>query len=405
LKKNNKNGLLGVSKSMYFMKNSDFILSIVYACVLFFHSNVQSQKKESYNWLFGARVGMTWNTTQTIGGLSGLPTPYYGSAMTNQNEGVFCMSDSLGNLLFYSDGMTIWNKNHVVMQNGSGLTGHNSSVQSGIVIPYPNQNNLYIAFTIGLAASNDLSYSLIDMSLNGGLGGVSSKNIQLTGAMGRLSENVSAVKHANGNDYWVIAVGKGMGTASAMNVWLVTALGVQTNCFASYTLPANTNANAAAYGYLCFSAHGRYFTWAENAAGSSNNFFFGEFDPATGTFPTLKVMNPGHDGYGVEFSPSCEILYIVDRNSTTFHAYKFQDLLASPTPGSMAHFTQIVPASDFIFPLQLGPDGRIYSTVYNTTDMVVIDNVNDYNNITATVVKGLLPTDIGYQAKMGLPKF
>ena len=125
--------------------NFPIIKSGIVILLLFFTIHVNAQSKEAHNWYFGAYVGMTWNTTQTIGGLSGLPTPLQPSAMTNQQEGVFGMSDANGNLLFYSNGMTVWNKNHAVMSNGSGLTGHDSSAQSGIVIPYPGQPNTYIA--------------------------------------------------------------------------------------------------------------------------------------------------------------------------------------------------------------------------------------------------------------------
>ena len=369
---------------------------------LFLHSAAQTQRKEGYNWLFGARVGMTWNTTQTIGGLSGLPTPYYGSAMPDTWAGVFCMSDVAGNLLFYSNGMTIWNSNHTIMQNGSGLTGHINSTQSGIVIPYPERSNMYIVITIGLNTTNILTYSVIDMTLDGGLGGVvaGQKNIQLTGAMGILGECVAAVKHANEKDYWIVAVGKGIGTSSAMNVWKITSAGVQTACFASYALPATTDTNSS--GYLRFSVDGTYFAWPA----TGYQFFFGEFSPATGTFPTLKVMNAGYHGYGVEFSLSCEILYAI--TNIALHSYKFRDLLTSAVPGSMPHFTQTVTLPNLthephVGALQLGPDGRIYSPIFQATDMVVIDNVNDYGNSTVTIVSGLLPTT-GY-GRNGLPNF
>ncbi|MDR2915623.1 MAG: FG-GAP-like repeat-containing protein [Tannerella sp.] len=372
---------------------------------LLFSIHIYSQYKEGYNWYFGAYVGMTWNTTQTVGGLSGLPTPLPPSAMTNQQEGVFGMSDSDGNLLFYSDGMTIWNKNHTVMTNGSGLTGNNSSAQSGIVIPYPGQSQKYIALTIGVNSSGNLAYSVIDMSANGGLGEVTSeKNVQLTGAMGVLGESVAAVRHSNSLDYWVIAVGKGSGTNSAFNVWKVTTAGVQTTCFASYTLPQSTNASAGANGYLRFTADGKSFAWPEH---NSQALYFGTFDPSTGTFPTIKVMNAGYIGYGAEFSSSGSILYIgaySHASINNINAYKFEDLLTSSNPASVAYRSEPVSVL-YGTPLQLGPDGRIYGAIFGATSMAVIDDVNDYDNFTVYTIDGLLPTGTNYQGRLGLPNY
>ena len=43
-------------------------------------------------------------------------------------------------LLFYTDGMTVYNKNHVIMPNGNFLTGHSSSSQSGVIVKKPGSS-------------------------------------------------------------------------------------------------------------------------------------------------------------------------------------------------------------------------------------------------------------------------
>ena len=394
------------------MKSILYIISVI---IMFFAfgGTLCAQNKEGYNWYFGNYVGMTWNTTQTIvqdgKTLSGLPTPLPPSAMTNQAEGVFCMSDASGNLLFYSDGMTIWNKKHEVLTNGNGLTGHNSSAQSGIVIPYPGQPHLYIAISMSLNVSysphvgNTLAYSIIDMTKQGGLGEVTTKNIILTGAMGILGESVAAVRHTNGIDYWIIAVGKGNDTNSALNVWRVTTSGVQTACMGSYSLPQNTRATADSNGYLRFSSDGKKFAWAEY--GSSKNLFFGTFDPSDGSFPIRKVMDAGYIGYGAEFSPSCEILYVSSQTPEgRIHTYKFAELLVSATSDNITPRI-LTTGIKQAFALQIAPDERIYSPKNSSTSMVVIDNVNDYDSSTVHIVAGLLPTGSGYQPRAGLPNY
>jgi hypothetical protein len=361
--------------------------------------SAQTQRKESFNWVFGLSAGMTWNTTQTINGMSGLPTPLPVTGIF-QWAGSFCMSDANGNLLFYSDGVDVWNKNHAVMQNGSGLAGDYDATQSGIAIPYPGQANKYIVFTIGIKNSDKLAYSVIDMTLAGGLGGVVSgqKNIPLTGHVSKLGENVTTVKKTAGAGYWLVAVGKGAN--SSINVWDVTTAGVQTSCYASYSLPENITVSSSE-SYLRFSTDGKHFAYPTFMG---KQIFFGEFNPATGTFPTIKVMKP-YECYGLDFNLSGDLLYAME---TPFHkivhCYKFADLLASSNPGSMDHYKMtITGVSSDMYPLQLGPDGRLYSTIDNTSDMIVIDNINNYGNSTVHVVSGLILP--GASVGAGLPNF
>ena len=383
------------------------IISVLFA------QSAYSQSKEAYNWYFGSSAGMTWNTTQALtstpiyggGGsqtLESLPVPLTGSAMTNQGEGTFVMSDRYGNLLFYSDGMTIWNRNHQVME--SGLTGHNSSTQSGIIIPFPGEKDKYIAFTIGAweltlvpSGISDLSYSIIDMTLNGGLGGVTTKNVPLTGGIGTLMESVAAVKHSNGTDYWIVATGIGDLPNSALNVWKVTPSGVQTVCSHSHTLAYKTEG----LGYLRFSSNGEYFVWPDH---QGEHLYFGTFDPSTGTFPYINNIVLGFGVYGAEFSPSNEVLYLSLYFDLILLVYKWADLLAAPNPADVSRRTISTPWSVGFGALQLGPDGRIYGSVHSfSPDMLVIDNVEDYDNFTVHMIPGLIPP--GSSPQMGLPNF
>ena len=372
-------------------------------------------QKEANNWYFGSRVGMTWNTTQTIGGLSGLPTPLPSSAMYEHHEGVCAMSDSEGNLMFYSDGVTVWNKNHQVMLNGSGLLGHVSSAQSGIVVPYPGQPKKWILMTIGTHGNNRFAYSVIDMDGDGGLGAVTiEKNIPFEGVVGRSGETLTAVRHANGKDYWVITKTDRVGSPGNVGhlcVWKITTSGVDINCHSSIPLPYDNG--MAINTYLRFSADGKRFAWPN----FNNRLFFGTFDPSNGTFPIIKVIECGHSSYGLEFSPSGEILYLANTKYfanpliDNIHVYKFADLLALPneyTTSPISHrimHTGVFDGVNMCHALQLGPDGRIYSAIPYTTDMIVIDDVENYNGSTIRRISGLLPTGPDHHGIYGLPNF
>jgi gliding motility-associated-like protein len=374
---------------------------IVAPCVLACTVMSSHAQKEAYNWVMGSNVAMTWNTTQTIGALSGLPTPISTSATFSGNEGVLTVSDAAGNLLFYSDGINIWDATHTKM-NTTALTGNTSSAQSGIVIPYPGQANKYIVFSIGESGSNILAYTIVDMTLNSGWGSIPAgqQNIPLTGASGVLNESVSAVKHANGTDYWIVAPGKGAGALSAMNVWKVTSTGVQTLCIGSYQLPGNTTPHSGWNGCLRFSPSGKYFAWAE---GSSGWVFFGNFDPSTGVCSNIKMYNGDTNEYGVEFSPDGKVLYVAKYSNYTIRVYKFDELLAATTPNLVTYKTETITGTGAsnLGTLQTGPDGRIYGALSGTNKLLVISNPNDYDNHICTVVSGLVNADV----VLGLPNF
>ena len=120
-------------------------LKICFIIILALASSQLYAQKEANNWFFGSNIGWSWNTTRSYPAtgvfgtttnttLYGLPSLVSGSLMST-GEGCFSVSDEDGNLLFFSDGMTIWNKEKAIMQNGQNLTGHSSSAQSRIIIP------------------------------------------------------------------------------------------------------------------------------------------------------------------------------------------------------------------------------------------------------------------------------
>ena len=154
-------------------------------------------QKEASNWYFGNNAGLHFNTDGSV------------TALTNGNlstiEGCASISDTNGNLQFYTDGITVYNKNHAIME--SGLYGDPSSTQSAIIVPKPNDPNIYFIFTIDTSVGNNdpdfgFNYSIVDITLNGGLGGITLKNSNL---LQDSSEKISAVvKDCISQSIWVI---------------------------------------------------------------------------------------------------------------------------------------------------------------------------------------------------------
>ena len=184
-----------------------------YLFIILFSLNFFAQK-EANIWYFGDKAGIDFN--------SGSPVALLDGAL-NTLEGCASISDSNGNLQFYTDGSTIWTKDHSVMSNGTGLNGNFSSTQSAIIIPKPDASDIYYVFTVDFQGEpNGLQYSEIDMTLNSGLGAVTStKNVLL---LTPVLEKLTAIKHANGEDIWVICHKNG---SAEFYAYLVTPTGIQ----------------------------------------------------------------------------------------------------------------------------------------------------------------------------------
>jgi hypothetical protein len=156
-------------------------------------------QRETANWYFGSNVGLGFN--------NGKPVLQTDGKLTT-TEGCSTVSDNNGSLLFYTNGVNIWNNNHNIMQNGSDLLGSDSGSQSAIVIPNVSNSNIYYVFTADVYQAytngnngNGINYLVVDMSLNAGLGTVKSKNVNL---LPQGSEKLSAVSSLDGTGFWVV---------------------------------------------------------------------------------------------------------------------------------------------------------------------------------------------------------
>ncbi|MEM7037700.1 MAG: hypothetical protein AAF570_12025, partial [Bacteroidota bacterium] len=158
-----------------------------------------SAQMEDHNWFFGQNWAIHFN--------NGAPQVLNGSQMW-AIEASTSVSDAQGNLLFYTDGETVWNANHVPMPNGSNLMSSITPTQI-IAIPNPANASQHYLFHYHCAITNcapppELHYSMIDMSLNGGLGDVVQGQKNIPVFTGSFTEGLAAVKHGSSDDWWIV---------------------------------------------------------------------------------------------------------------------------------------------------------------------------------------------------------
>ncbi|HMI05918.1 MAG TPA: T9SS type A sorting domain-containing protein [Flavobacterium sp.] len=185
----------------------------LYLCLIFLvsaFSGIYAQG-ENNNWYFGRNAGVNFATNP--------PTAITTSSMV-QLEGVASISSPNGSILFYTNGVNVWNKLDQVMPNGSGLLSDNSAAQGVVIVPFPGQTNKFYIFTaysgpmyVPIAAP--YNYSVIDMDLDNGNGDIISgqKNLPLYDETGKNTplaanspsyESMTFTQTTNENGYWLL---------------------------------------------------------------------------------------------------------------------------------------------------------------------------------------------------------
>src|SRR5688572_21962118 len=182
---------------------SPVIKSLLFICFLLI-STVASAQKEANYWYFGNRAGLWFSNPATA-------PAYLVNSRMKALEGSATISDSLGNLLFYTAGDTVYNRYHLKMNNGWPLTGHQSASQSSIIVEQPYTNLYYLFVVDALGGASSLKYSIVNPQANNLAGTVLAKNLAVpnAGPQFPVSEKITAVDHRYARDVWVIAHGSG----------------------------------------------------------------------------------------------------------------------------------------------------------------------------------------------------
>src|SRR6478609_9428546 len=139
--------------------------SIIFSFLIALSPALVKAQGEANVWYFGSGEGLDFNYTPPVvleNGNTNLGALNY--------EGVGSISSSTGALLFYTDGRNVYTNTHVTMPAGTGLLGGDgSSTQSGLVLPINGSTTQYFIISTDDGTFKSY-YSVVDMTLNGGLG-------------------------------------------------------------------------------------------------------------------------------------------------------------------------------------------------------------------------------------------
>ncbi len=351
----------------------------------------QEIQNTSNIWYFGNKAGLNFNTD---------PPTALTDGQLNTQEGVATIADNNGQLLFYTDGITVWDRTHQTMPNGNNsLNGHESSTQSGIIVPNLGNSNLYYIFTVDeLAGSDGLSYSTVDISMEGNgtlanpLGNIVSSELNISLAT-PVTEKITGVLKPDFTGYWIIAHGWNNNQFYAFEV---TCDGINPEPVISEVgnIHSGGTDNINAVGYMRATIDGEKLALVNRNNGTIDIY---DFDNNTGMVSNEIEITPFNNLiYGIEFSITGSFLYI--GGSTTISRYNMSSGEHIPIS-----FNSSIPSSNVVRALQLGPDGNIYVSLRNSNYISVIYNPD--GNFPELTVDGIFlnPDNVGRNCRFGLP--
>ncbi|MFL5730622.1 MAG: T9SS type A sorting domain-containing protein [Cytophagaceae bacterium] len=429
-----------------------FQVSNLSLLVLFtFFITAANAQNEANMWYFGTQAGINFNN---------IPPTKFSNGLTNSGaengEGVATMSDASGNILFYTDGVTVWNSTGT-MPGGTGLMGSKSAIESAVAVPQPgaNPNKLYYIFTVpceeGSGAfttggskdpQDGLRYSVVNMTTAAGNIPAGTKNVQVTPAGIPVTEALSAIPDNLNTGFWVICHQAGDRATSATS---------SNKFYAYHVRPGNVNTTTGAITFtaadIVTSSVGTGITGvpAPPATTASSNSqatmkanscftriafgFFAKsklievftFSNTTGalTGPTYSVTNFGADVnevYGIEFSPNGKILYasiLGQSGGSALYSFNVTSEVTATINTAANTSRRVTTVGAPVGELQLGPDGNIYYSHFFTNPIgggasnAYVGRITNPNTFPGTFNDTYFTwaaADAGVASKMGLPQ-
>jgi gliding motility-associated-like protein len=365
---------------------------------------------EADRWFFGQNAGLDFRAQDPVADMT--------NYMLNIPTSAAVMADSNGVVILYTDGIRLYNHAAQVILNGEGLHGFVGYTMPVLIVPKPGSDSVFYVFTTHRPKQNvndpqtvfGLEYNEVNLNRNGGNGEVTIKNKVLIPP--EVSSKLTAVKHSNGVDYWVVGH---KFNSNEFCSFAVTKNGVDTNGYVSSVLgtvqaaPGETNNGI---GYMKISPDG---TKLALAIHGSDVYEIYNFDASSGKVSNV-ITSPAtfNEAYGIEFSPDSRYLYgsttstSLPQPNYTPPSYIFQFDISSGNsifnPGTYDTIAMDTLGSYF-GGIQLGTDGRIYvsRSPYGNAALSVIQNPKRPGSACNFTTNAL--DLLGKKSRFGFPNF
>lgn len=343
-------------------------------------------------WYFGERAGIDFNQNP--------PEGISDANVMFSAEGCATISDENGQLLFYTNGETIWNRDHQIMSNGTNLGGNNEASQGVVILPFANDQTMYYVFSINATddfGEKDMTYAIVDMKEDLGLGAVVLKRLPyFEHSIGKVTN--SGFQGA----YWIMGHEFGNNTFRAN---LVTDEGIGPTFFTPAGTVLAKQDPSLSDGYMKLHPGGQNFT---NVISGNSTFEIFDFLDSLGG---RRIFNPrlidseeSTPLYGLEFEGDGLAMYLSTGDRLIGYLLdslgtdnEIQDIIDTKIDG---------PTGAGFGAIQTGPNGQIYLAIDNsqTVGSITLGADRDLINLNATAID-INPDNTGRLSRLGLPNF
>lgn len=382
------------------------VVSEATGCMNYAYVQITTYEDDSQfrnQWYFGEMAGIDFNDPDGTVAITD-------DNLINSPQASSSVSDLNGNLLFYTDGETVWNKEHGVMINGDVIGGDNTSMQGAMIVPLPGDSSIYYIFTSDPVYGDntyDMRYSIVDMRRDFRRGEVIAKGIPFfTNSTERiagfgLGENLSwLVTHEFGNNqfrsYELLPTGIGAPATSSTGSIM------------------RLDEEKMATGEMQVSESGAYIALAIQDTDDNFIELFG-IDDSTGVITQIAKIDIEEPApslvYGIEFASGDDLLYVsTNSNGSKLLQYSLDSIDASTAEVDImaSKFEVSSNASLEYGAIQTGADGVVYMAIDGRTAVGTI-NVSTSDDSGVTTVESVLVEDgfdlSGRTSRLGLPNF
>lgn len=350
---------------------------------------VQSQRFNQ--WYFGEMAGLDFNTTP--------PTALVDANQMSSPEGCATISDQNGQLLFYTNGSTVWNKEHDIMVNGTNIGGDSTAAQSSMILPFNDELTMFYIFTTEEVWGDftfNMRMSIVDMKKDTARGQVMVKNVPIVECS---SERVTAsgftgtpylLAHEYGNNNW--------------RSYQINANGVVGPLHSAAGEEHLFEEQPRASGYMRFAPGVNYV--AVVIPGANNYIELLDYDLANGEVSNprlIDIQEGGDQIYGLEFSNDVARMYVTTAGKVIQYDLDSINSENSANDIMATKFDGYAAAAASFGAMQTGPDGVIYIALDGVTELATIDNPGGDDTNASFNPSG---ADLqGRTSRLGLPNF
>ncbi len=275
--------------------------------------------------------------------------------------------DKNGKLKYYSNSEEIFDRSgqRIKGWDPQGI-GYNDSIDGTLMVALNSDKSLVFAMEFnGIFNPSRLYYSVINDSLNGGLGGMDLMNQYLDD----VADKLLAIRHGNGRDWWILS-------HQCNNNVFIKYLVTETGNILKDTQSAGSDHLGIIGDTIGWVGQMVYDDkWKILAVAATNGVIdILHFDRCSGEISEYEKIelftNPPTYYYGVSISPNGRFLYVSDQGNGTSTTLWQYDLEKEDFPDSNVSASENViwnASSVGLTNHQLAPDGKIYIMPYGST--------------------------------------